>query len=150
MTAQQSRRIQEVPTHSTSNVDVQCVIAVTEVEALAMSSGEIDRYFAILADDAVFLPPSTTAKRGQELRLWLKDFLDHFGVQWLRFAHGETVVAGDLAYHEYEYSMMSTPRTGGEPAISHGKGLHVLRREPDGAWKVVRNVWNSVPAPGAK
>ena len=136
--------------HFTTNADTQHAITATEEEMLAMSSGDIDRYFAILAVDAVLLPPNTTAKRGQELRSWLKDFLDHFGVQWLRFAHGETVVVGDLAYHEYEYSMKSTPKEGGEPAIGHGKGLHVLRREPDGAWKVVRNIWNSTPAPGTE
>jgi ketosteroid isomerase-like protein len=56
---------------------------------------------------------------------------------------------GDLAYHDYSYSGRFTPKAGGEPGIGHGKGLQVLRREPDGAWKIVRNVWNAAPPPSS-
>lgn len=123
----------------------QQVIAVTDQEKAAMSSGDTDQYFAILAADAVFLPPSTTAKTGEALRAWLKDFLDHFEVEWLKCVDGETVVMGDCAYHDYAYRMKSTPKAGGEPVFGNGKGLHVLRREKDGSWKIVRNIWNATP-----
>ncbi len=110
-----------------------------------MRRGDCDQYFAILAADAVFLPPNTTGKKGEQLRAWLKDFLQHFTVEWLEIVDGETMVAGDFACHDYAYRMKSTPRTGGEPVFGRGKGLEVFRREPDGAWKIVRNIWNAVP-----
>jgi ketosteroid isomerase-like protein len=128
-------------------MDRRQVIAVADQEAAAMSASDMDQYLAILADDAVFLPPSSPARRGGELRQWLRDFLEGFTTEWLRLVHGETVVAGDLAYHDYAYSMKVTPQAGGQPSVGHGKGLHILRREPDGSWKMVRNVWNAAPAP---
>lgn len=125
----------------------QQVTAVTDLERSAMSRGDMDQYFAILAQDAVFLPPNTTAKTGEELRTWLKDFLDHFEITWAKWVDGETVVMGNLAYHDYAYSMKSTPRAGGEPVIGNGKGVEVFRREEDGTWKIVRNIWNAAPEP---
>lgn len=114
-----------------------------------MSTGDMRRYLAILADDAVFMPPNSAAKSGDELRAWLREFVEGFKTEWLAFAHGETIVAGDFAFHDYTYSMRYTPRAGGEPGIGHGKGLHILRRQPDGSWKLVRNIWNARPAPPA-
>lgn len=112
-----------------------------------MSGGDLRRYFDLLAEDAVFMPPNSTSLRGDALRAWLKEFLDAFEVQWLEFTHGETVVAGDFAWHEYTYGMKSIPKAGGETIIGYGKGLHILRRDPAGAWKIVRNIWNAVPVP---
>ncbi len=127
-----------------TEADRRQVIAVTDQELAAMSTGNVAQYFAILAEDAVFMPPNTSAIQGPELRAWVKEFLEHFSVEWTTIAHGETVVNGNLAYHDYTYSMKSTPKAGGEPVIGHGKGLHVLRREAQG-WKIVREVWNAVP-----
>jgi ketosteroid isomerase-like protein len=132
---------------STSDIDRKWVIEVADEEAGAMAAGDMHRYGAILADDAVFMPPNSAAKIGVELRQWLGDFLEQFSTEWLALAHGETVVVGDFAFHDYTYSMRFTPRAGGEPGVGHGKGLHVLRRQPDGSWKIVRNVWNAAPPP---
>ncbi len=125
--------------------DEQLVLAVVESERTAMTRGDTDQYFAILTEDAVFLPPNTTAKKGEELRAWPRDFLDRFEVTWLSWVDGDTVVMGDIAYHDYAYSMKSTPRTAGEPVLGSGKGIEIYRREKGGDWKIVRNIWNSVP-----
>ncbi|MGB9071817.1 MAG: DUF4440 domain-containing protein [Terriglobales bacterium] len=127
-------------------LETQKVIAVSEMEAAAMQSGDMNEYLTILCEDAVFLPPNTPAKRGEELRQWLREFVNSNLVEWPKFEHGETIVAGDLAFHEYVYTMKVTPKSGGQPAVGYGKGLHVLRRETDGAWKVLRNIWNARPA----
>ncbi len=123
------------------------VVAVTDEEVAAIRAGDIRRYLAILSDDAVFLPPNSPPIKGDDLREWLRDFVQRFVVEWLDFVHGETIVISDLAYHDYAYSWRVTPKAGGEPSVSHGKGLHVVRRQPDGVWKLVRNIWNARPAP---
>jgi ketosteroid isomerase-like protein len=122
-------------------------MAVTEEEVHAISAGDIDRYLAILTENATFMPPNLPPRRGDELRQWLRDFLERFTVEYLEFVHGETVVVGNLAYHEFTCSWKTTPRSGGPPAVAHFKGMHILRKDPNGAWKLARGIWNSSPAP---
>jgi ketosteroid isomerase-like protein len=128
-----------------SSRDVQQVVAVADEEAAAARDGDAAAYFAVLAEDAVFLPPNQDAKQGAELRDWLSNFLGTYKVEWLEYVHDESVIMGDLAYHRYSYRWKVTPKAGGEPTLASGKGLHVLQREPDGGWKISRNLWNTSP-----
>jgi ketosteroid isomerase-like protein len=132
-------------TVSNFKVDQQRVIAVSDQEVVAMSAGDIDQFLRILTDDAVLMPPNLPPKTGEELRNWMRDFFERFTIEWLGFAHLETEVAGDLAYHVYAYSWRVTPKAGGEPIVAHGKGMHILRRQTDGCWKLTREIWNASP-----
>jgi ketosteroid isomerase-like protein len=134
-------------TDSGPELDRQQVVAVTDEEVAAISAGDFDRYLAILTDDAVYLPPNLPPKNGKELHAWLRDFLERFSIEWLRFIHDETVVVGDLAYHRYTYGWRVTPKAGGEPIVGHGKGMQILRGKPGGPWKLSRSIWNAIPAP---
>jgi len=128
-----------------SNGDRQRIFTLTEAESAAIQDGDIQRYLALLTDDAVFLPPNLTAKAGEELRRWLSEFLEQVSVESLQFAHGETVIRDDLACHEYTCKWRTTPKPSGQPSVTCFKGVHVLRREPSGAWKISRNIWNTDP-----
>jgi len=55
------------------------------------------------------------------------------------------MIGGNLAFHEYVYTMQATPKAGGQPATGYGKGVVVLRREANGSWKILRNIWNPRP-----
>lgn len=121
------------------------VLVPVEKEKMAPVTGDAELYFAALADDAVFLPPNTTTKTGAELRSWLKEFIDGFRVEWLRFESSELQIFGEMAYHIYAYRWRVTPIAGGEPTVASGKGLHILRLQPDASWKIARELWNSTP-----
>jgi ketosteroid isomerase-like protein len=77
------------------------VLAVLDQEVAAIGNDDIKAYHAILADDAVFMPPNLTAKEGDELRRWLADFLQGVTVRWLNLIHVDTTVMSDLAYHVF-------------------------------------------------
>jgi len=126
-------------------LDRRQVMAVADAEAEAIGSGSLERYLAILTDDAVFMPPNLLPKSGEELRQWLRDFLDQFTVEYLRFAHGDTLVSGDLACHEYSCSWRTTPKSGGPSNEAHFKGVEILRRTPGGSWRIARGIWNTNP-----
>lgn len=125
--------------------DVKRVCAVTEEENNAIAAGDAGRYFALLAEDCVMLPPNAAPKSGGELRQWLKEFLDSVTVISLRFAHGETVIAGGWAWHEYDCDWRVTSKPDGKVTTPRFKGLEILRRDAGGAWKIVRNIWNLNP-----
>jgi len=129
------------------DLDRAAIVALIDQEVRAAGHGDMDVYEAALADDAVFMPPNGPARHGKELRSWLREFLEGFAVEWLSFEHEETVVEGNLGYHTYRYEWKLTPRAGGEPTLGHGKGVHIVRREADGAWRIVREIWNATPAP---
>jgi ketosteroid isomerase-like protein len=125
--------------------DRQHVFALTEAEATAIESGEADAYFSLLSEDAVFMPPNVASKTGEELRQWLRDFLERVTIKYVEFAHGETVIREDLACHAYTCRWTATPRSDGPPTSMAFKGMHVLRRQPGGSWKISRSIWNTDP-----
>ncbi|MGD0922495.1 MAG: DUF4440 domain-containing protein [Terriglobia bacterium] len=137
-------------TDTTSETDRQRVIAATDEEVAAIEASDFRRYLALLTDDALFMPPNALAKAGEELREWLRDFVDGYSVEYLKLTHDETVVEGNLAYHRFVYGWKVTPKAGGETMLGHGKGMHILRRQPDGAWKIAREIWNALPPPQAR
>jgi ketosteroid isomerase-like protein len=120
--------------------------AITE-EVAAIEDDDIERYLAVLADDAVFLPPKLGSLGGEELRQWLSDFLGQWRVEWLAYKDKETEICGDLAFHRFTFSWRLEPKNGGEFHVSHRKGMHILRRLSDGSWKIAREVWNGRPTP---
>jgi ketosteroid isomerase-like protein len=130
-----------------TDLDCQRIFEVTEGEARAVEAGDMDAYLSLLSADVVFMPQNVTAKTGNELREWLRDFLEHFTIKYREFVHGETIIRDDLACHTYTCSWIATPKSGGEAKLMFFKGMHVLRRQSDGSWKIARSLWNTDPAP---
>jgi ketosteroid isomerase-like protein len=132
---------------SDTKKDRQNIIALIDREVKAVGEGDFETYNAILTDGAVFMPPDSFAKEGEELRRWLCDFLERFKVEWIEFVHGNVEVAGDLALHEYIYRWRVTPKDGGNTNVIGGKGIHIVRRQRNGSWKIAREIWNANPMP---
>jgi ketosteroid isomerase-like protein len=122
------------------------VLVPIEREKSAVAAGDPAAYFAVLTEDAIFMPPQSLAKSGEELRNWLAAFLRDFHIEWLSFISTELEVVENLAWHTFTYTWRATPRSGGEGKMASGKGLHILRRQVDGSWKIAREIWNDVPS----
>ncbi len=127
--------------------ELRAILALTEEEASAIGTGNLERYLSILVDDAVFMPPNSPEKAGPELRNWLAGFLESVTVEYHSFAHGDALVAGDMAYHVFSCSWTAHPRSPAQAARLYFKGLHILQRQADGHWKIAREIWNLSPAP---
>ena len=55
----------------------------------------------------------------------------------------ETVVAGDWAYQRGTFTVAATPKAGGEARNTRGNFLRIYRRQPDGSWRMTRDMFNS-------
>ncbi len=135
-----------LPDTTIDQVGLKAVLEPVERERSAIAVGDTGEYFAALADDAQFMPPNSVAKGGAELRTWLAEFVCDFRVEWLAFSTTEVTGVADLAYHAFTYTWRVTPRVGGEGKVSSGKGIHILRLQADGSWRIAREIWNGIPS----
>ncbi len=130
----------EPPQHDLA-ADLAAVNAVREQEVAAMAAGESSAtYFAA---DAVMMPPNEPAVRGLDaIDAWSAAMGTQVGVA-IEYTESEITVAGDWAIERYAAAVTLTPVDGGDPVDDVVKGLHVYRREADGSWKMVYDMWNS-------
>jgi ketosteroid isomerase-like protein len=55
----------------------------------------------------------------------------------------ETVVSGDWAHQRGSFTTTVSPRAGGEPRVVSGSFLRIYQRQPDGEWRMIRDMFNS-------
>jgi len=60
----------------------------------------------------------------------------------LSFTTGKVEVSGVLAYTQGTVSLKTTARDG-KPFTDTGKYLTVWKKQPDGSWKVIEDIFNS-------
>jgi ketosteroid isomerase-like protein len=102
---------------------------------------------ALYAEDAIVLPPNQAAVEG---RAAIQAFLEAFPpFSNFQLKSLEIEGRGDLAYERGTNSMTVTP-AGAAPIEDRGKYVAIWRKQADGSWKCVRDIWNSdlpLPAP---
>lgn len=137
------------PAHD-AQADRTAVEAVREAEATAAEAGNVAGMAALLASDAVFLPPNSPPIAGAgAVEAWIDEFMAEVSVRFDSYQTEDVRVDGDLAVEYYSGAWTVTPTGGGEPMTETIKGLHVLARQADGSWKLVYDIYNSSdPMPG--
>jgi ketosteroid isomerase-like protein len=129
--------------------DVDAINQVREREIAAFSGGDIDGVLAVFATDALIMPPNEPAVNGHDaMRTWAQGMWDQFTVSG-RYASSNVTVAGDWAIEQYTGSLTLTPKAGGVAMEEQFKGIHIYRRQPDGSWVIVQDIWNSNAPPPA-
>jgi uncharacterized protein (TIGR02246 family) len=89
-------------------------------------------------EDVVFLAAGRPPMRGRdEFASSFQSVLEHARIDTRGTIH-EVRVSGDLAYCWTDLAVLVTPRSGA-PVRRSGPALTVLRRNPDGAWVVLRD-----------
>ena len=111
----------------------------------AAQARDIDRVLSFWADDAVVFPPGSPAVVGIAA---IRDFVaKSFQTPGFTISWKTTTVAvsrsGDMAYTTGTNRVTFTAADGKEGAVE-GKAVTVWRREKDGAWKCVIDIWNDL------
>jgi ketosteroid isomerase-like protein len=55
----------------------------------------------------------------------------------------ETFISGDLAYQRGSFTVNATPKAGGAVRKTSGNFLRIYKRQADGSWRMVRDMFNS-------
>ena len=136
--------------------DVAAIKAMVAAWGTAITAGDAAALSGQFADGAVRLPPNGPIQVGKEaIHSSLRAFLDLYGVEEVDVAEDVRVV-GDLAFARGTATSKSTPKVPGAAIVDDmGKWLTAYRRQADGSWKIVVDIWNSdlpvvqVLAPGS-
>ncbi|MFI5187723.1 MAG: YybH family protein [Chitinophagales bacterium] len=115
--------------------------------AAATQGKDIDKIVSYWTDDAVVLPPGQPAVEGKEaLRQFVKESVNipGFNITW-KSSKVHLSPDGKMAYM-YSENLMTMNDSTGKKISMPGRGYTVWRKESDGNWKCVVDIWNNPPA----
>ena len=114
--------------------------------AYSAESKDVERVVSYFADDAVLVPPDQPIVKGKEaLRKFVEESfkIPGFSISW-RSSDIKLSPDGKLAYMYGENMTTMNDSTGNKISIP-GRGYSIWRKEPDGNWKCVVDIFNSPP-----
>jgi ketosteroid isomerase-like protein len=129
---------------STRAADEAAVRQTDENWSKAAQSKKVDDWVAFYSDDAVILPPNDKrASTKEEVRKGIGSLLALPGLvlSW-EPAKVEVAQSGDLAYTQGSYQLTTTDAKG-KPSTDRGKTLEIWKKQADGTWKCVADMWSS-------
>lgn len=110
----------------------------------AWKAADADRVANLYTTDALVLYPNQPAVAGRSaIGTYFKSFFDELSQEHFELTSAEIEVVGPWAFDRGAYRWKGKPRAGGEAIEDHGKYLVILQRQPDGSWKVARDMDNS-------
>lgn len=129
---------------STDSATVRVAIEATNARFFeAFKRGDKTGLMASYADDAILMMPNEEAWRGREgLDKGFAGFLNQMSLKDGATKTEDVMVAGDLAVETVTFTWTLQPKSGAE-VKDKGKYLTVWKRQPDGSWKIVRDINNS-------
>ncbi len=121
--------------------DVEAIKSLSDEIMKAYNEGDLEALTAIVAEDVVFMPPGEPTLIGKEaIRNW-HDF-DKISFD-VNITVEEVQVLGDWAFIRDIWIGTVTQNESGEKFESNYKSLIILRRQPDGTWKMFYSMFNS-------
>jgi len=118
----------------------------------AASAKDVESTVSYYADDAVLMPPNARLATGAAIRDFWKSMIASpgFAGGW-KVTKAEVARSGDLAYLTGTYEMTENDASG-KPVNDRGKYVEVWKKQADGKWKAVADMFNSdlpLPTPTA-
>jgi uncharacterized protein (TIGR02246 family) len=115
--------------------------------AASLRAGDADAWAELWTDDGVQMPPDAPPVAGKSrIRENLRGMLAAFRFD-MQIDIDEVRAAGDWAFARGTYTAMLTPKQGGAAMPIDGKFMTIFARQPDGSWKIHRDIFNSNAPP---
>ena len=130
--------------------DVAAIKAFAPKAVAATNAGDAAALADLYTEDAIHMSPNQPALVGRAaIQSSYQAGFDQL-TQKLTLSLDEVGVSGDWAFSRGTYTGAGTPKAGGGPVVEdNGKFLAIHKRQPDGAWKIHRDIANSDrPFPG--
>ena len=134
----------------TREADTKAIKGVEAAWVQAFTTKDVDKVAAFYTDDAsVFLPGAPIITGIPSIKAALKPMLADRDFS-LTFAADKVDVAksGDLGYSQGAYTMTYSSPTGKKMLAEKGKYVTIFKKQTDGSWKNVADIFNA-DAPAA-
>jgi ketosteroid isomerase-like protein len=129
-------------THEANPAELAAIGAFNGQYLKAINDGDIAALSRLTTDDHIMMMPNRASVEGKTAN----DAINGRAFEQFRFAETwqplDTRISGDLAYQRGTFTTTATPRAGGESRTIAGKFLRIYRREPDGSWRMVIDMFN--------
>jgi uncharacterized protein (TIGR02246 family) len=109
----------------------------------AITAGDIDAWYALFTEDAVFMPPNDETMEGrEEVRKLASSFFETFHIGFEQTID-DVEVFGDWGFARWHCKARYTPKAGGETILENVKEVWIFKRQDDDSWKCSLVIWNS-------
>jgi len=110
----------------------------------AAGAKDVDKTVSFYSDDAEVLPQNSSVIKGKGPihALWKGMLGSQFSGGGWKPTKVEVARSGDLAYVSGAYEFNETDANG-KPIVDKGKYLEVWKKQPDGNWKCVADIFNT-------
>ena len=124
--------------------DVATIKAMATAWGQAETAGHAAALTEQYADGAFQLPPNGSIRVGKEaIQSAFRTDFDQ-SIHEAADVAEDVRVAGDIAFARGTYTTKMTPKVPGAAVVDDkGKWLTAYRRQADGSWKIVVDIWNS-------
>ncbi|HEU4955905.1 MAG TPA: DUF4440 domain-containing protein [Gemmatimonadales bacterium] len=115
----------------------------------AATAGDAAALTAFYASDAVLMPPGSPSIKGSEgIGKFFAGMTSAFNTQF-ELTTSAVDGRGDLAFSTGQYTATLTPKKAGAKPMptEKGKYLGVMKKQPDGSWKLIYDIWNQDAEP---
>ena len=131
--------------------DRQRIEELDEKDIAAYRTRDLANLMSLWTDDGVALPPGEDPIVGKgAIQAWIQGNLaQDRDYQITEYVHNfeEIEILGEWAFEWGTFSAAAEPLAGGSPVRTTGKLLRILKRQPDGTWRIARSIWNNDPSP---
>lgn len=110
----------------------------------AFKRGDADSLIAFYTTNAVQLNPNFPAWEGAAaIKQAFAAFFSAMTVADASFTTHDIIIAGNKAIERGAYALRLKPKNGGAEIADRGKYVTTWERQPDGSWKIIRDISNT-------
>ncbi len=130
------------------DAEAQGLMQLSREWSTMVGAGDFEAAIDVWADDALMLPPDFPVLSGKSA---ISEYvagtasIPGFKISWEPDS-AHISKSGDMAYL-IERNVIEMDGENGEKIVTHGKVVTVWRRDSQGRWKNVVDMWNTMPAP---
>ena len=109
----------------------------------AVNRSDLTGVLSVWSDDGVLMPPHHPSVQGRvEIERYFARLFEQTRLTF-SFTASQIHVSENIAVERVEYTASAHPTQDGAERLDVGKGLHVYRRQANGSWRLVMDIWNS-------